>query len=436
MRYILEDSTLRFKFNTRRFTTGAPFTLAGTPSLAVYPEDSATQITAGITLDDDYDGKTGLNDVVIDLSADAGYVADKAYTVVIEVGTVDSVSVVGSVVYEFFIVAAGGMEDLITRGLLALPAAAPGAAGGLIISNAGGLDADAQRADVGAILVDTAEIGAAGAGLTNINLPNQTMDITGNITGNLSGSVGSVTGDIGGLAAGAVTDIQDAVWDAVLADHLDVGSTGEALNAAGAAGDPWITALPGAYGAGTAGNRVGNFLTGDAFVRLGAPAGASVSADIAAIEAQTDDIGVAGVGLTAVPWNAAWDAEVQSEVADALTAFGAALEATSQSILTDTAEIGVAGAGLTAINLPDQTMNITGNLSGSVGSVTAAMAELTGDPGATPTLAQAQMLVYMAIRNARNTTSADDEICNNAGAVILTAALSDDTVTFVKGKYA
>jgi hypothetical protein len=46
---------------------------------------------------------------------------------------------------------------------------------------------------VDAILLDTAEIGAAGAGLTNINLPNQTMDIVGNITGNLSGSVGSVT---------------------------------------------------------------------------------------------------------------------------------------------------------------------------------------------------------------------------------------------------
>jgi hypothetical protein len=58
--------------------------------------------------------------------------------------------------------------------------------------------------------------------------------------------------------------------------------------------------------------------TGDSFARLGAPAGASVSADIAAVEAQTDDIGVAGAGLTAIPWNASWDAEVQSEVADAL----------------------------------------------------------------------------------------------------------------------
>lgn len=31
-------------------------------------------------------------------------------------------------------------------------------------------------------------------------------------------------------------------------------------------------------------------------------------------------IGAAGAGLTALPWNAAWDAEVQSEVADALEA--------------------------------------------------------------------------------------------------------------------
>ena len=59
----------------------------------------------------------------------------------------------------------------------------------------------------------------------------------------------------------------------------------------------------------------------DVYTRVGAPAGASVSADIAAIEAQTDDIGTAGAGLTAVPWNAAWDAEVQSECTDALNAY-------------------------------------------------------------------------------------------------------------------
>lgn len=61
--------------------------------------------------------------------------------------------------------------------------------------------------------------------------------------------------------------------------------------------------------------------TGDAYARLGAPAGASIAADIAAIEAQTDDIGAAGAGLTAVPWNPAWDAEVESECTDALNSY-------------------------------------------------------------------------------------------------------------------
>jgi hypothetical protein len=40
----------------------------------------------------------------------------------------------------------------------------------------------------------------------------------------------------------------------------------------------------------------------------------------AAIKGFVDDIGVAGAGLTAIPWNAAWDTEVQSEVQDAIEA--------------------------------------------------------------------------------------------------------------------
>jgi hypothetical protein len=45
------------------------------------------------------------------------------------------------------------------------------------------------------------------------------------------------------------------------------------------------------------------------------------SADINEILLDTAEIGAAGVGLTAVPWNGSWDAEVQSEVNDALVAF-------------------------------------------------------------------------------------------------------------------
>lgn len=150
-----------------------------------------------------------------------------------------------------------------------------------------------------------------------------------------------------GGSAPTVGQIADAVWDETLADHLGAGSTGTGLNAAGSAGDPWVTALPGAYGAGSAGKILGDNLnatvssrasqasvdtiddfldtevaaikaktdnlpsdpadqsliiaaTDAVMARLGAPAGASMSADIAAIEAQTDDIGAAGAGLTAL----------------------------------------------------------------------------------------------------------------------------------------
>lgn len=60
------------------------------------------------------------------------------------------------------------------------------------------------------------------------------------------------------LAASAAQEIADQVWEEAIADHSGTaGSTAEALNAAGAAGDPWTTALPGAYGAGSAGYIIG-----------------------------------------------------------------------------------------------------------------------------------------------------------------------------------
>lgn len=53
----------------------------------------------------------------------------------------------------------------------------------------------------------------------------------------------------------------DATWDEALAGHAGVGSAGAGLAAAGSAGDPWSTPLPGAYGAGTAGNIIGTLST-------------------------------------------------------------------------------------------------------------------------------------------------------------------------------
>lgn len=101
--YIEDNTALNLKFTTKQFSTGAPFTLAGTPVISVYKANDITQTTAGITLTVDFDSVTGLNNVLIDLSADAFYAANNDYQVVITTGTVDGVSVVGVVVGEFSI---------------------------------------------------------------------------------------------------------------------------------------------------------------------------------------------------------------------------------------------------------------------------------------------------------------------------------------------
>jgi hypothetical protein len=210
-----------------------------------------------------------------------------------------------------------------------------------------------------------------------------TANIIGNVTGNLSGSVGSVSGAVGSisgitfptnfnvLSISATTGLVDItqtaadkvwataariltagtnialakgtgvtgfnditaanVWDTNLSGYSTASLAGTLLKGAGSAGDPWSTAIPGAYGAGTAGKIIGDNLnapvatvdtvvdaikaktdsltftgagildsnvvnwkgatapamTGDAYARLGAPAGASVSADVAAVKSDS-----------------------------------------------------------------------------------------------------------------------------------------------------
>lgn len=50
-------------------------------------------------------------------------------------------------------------------------------------------------------------------------------------------------------------------------------------------------------------------------------ASANLDTQLTAIVTDTAEIGAAGAGLTAVPWNAAWDAQVESEVTDAFNAY-------------------------------------------------------------------------------------------------------------------
>jgi hypothetical protein len=133
---------------------------------------------------------------------------------------------------------------------------------------------------------------------------------------------GSIAADAIGsseLAATAVTEIQAGLATATALS--DVETTVAAINAK-------TTNLP----SDPADQSLIIAATDAVLARLGTPAGASVSVDIAAVKAQTaaievdtqdlqTQVGTDGAGLTAMPWNAAWDTEVQSECTDALNAY-------------------------------------------------------------------------------------------------------------------
>jgi len=94
------SAVIDFKFTTFRPSTGAPFTLAGTPEVSVYKDNDLAQTITGVALTVDFDGVTGLNHVRV-TTTDAFYANGSEFECVITAGTVDSVSVVGSCVGRF-----------------------------------------------------------------------------------------------------------------------------------------------------------------------------------------------------------------------------------------------------------------------------------------------------------------------------------------------
>lgn len=144
----------------------------------------------------------------------------------------------------------------------------------------GGATVAANLADIEA---QTDDIGAAGAGLTAINLPDQTMNITGDITGNLSGSVGSVTG-----AVGSVTGAVGSVTGAVGSVTGNVGGN-----------------VTGSVGSVAANGISASSLAADAGTEIAAAVLAAAAADpIDANLQQINDVTLTGDG-SAVPWGPA-----------------------------------------------------------------------------------------------------------------------------------
>ncbi len=136
-----------------------------------------------------------------------------------------------------------------------------------------------------------------------------------------------------GLSAAAV----QAIWDALTSALTTASSIGKKLA-------DWT---------------LGTAQTGDSFARLGAPAGASVSADVAAVKVDTAAVKLQTDKLAFTVTN-----QVDANVLDWKSATAPAM--TGDAF----ARIGVAGAGLTAITPPTATENADALLKRDMSAVT------------------------------------------------------------------
>ena len=186
--------------------------------------------------------------------------------------------------------------DGVRLGLTALPNAAADGAGGLSISDAGGLDLDAK-------LANTNEVTAARMGALTDWINGGRLDLILDI-----------------IAADTTTDIPALIGTPVtsLAAMLQI---------------------------------IDDFLDTEVAAIL-----AAVDTEVGAIKTVTDAIGATGTGLSAIPWNAAWDAEVQSEVNDGLVAFftsaAALVDLVWDELIAGHAGAGSTGAALSAATAP------------------------------------------------------------------------------------
>ena len=217
------STVIDFKFTTFRPSTGAPFTLAGSPVISVYKDDSTTQSTAGVTLTVDFDSVTGLHHVRITTATDGTFYADGSeFECVITTGTVDSVSVVGSCVGRFTLRSQAALYPATAGRTLDINASGHGAANvhqmqaGVVTAAAiatNAIDADALATDAvteigtGVWTTDISAIstsGQAGLYVTNINVD----------TSNTLSSVTTIEG----------TAYKESIADTILGRNVGGGS--------------------------------------------------------------------------------------------------------------------------------------------------------------------------------------------------------------------
>jgi hypothetical protein len=226
------------QYTTYNPSTGAPYTLAGTPALAVYKigdgTNSTTESTTGVTHAEDVDSRTGMNRVCIDTSADGTfYAAGGQYSIVITTGTVNSVSVVGSEVKSFSLNKVAALRPATAGRTLVVDSAGLADANTVKLGPSGSGTAQTAR-DIGASVLLSNGTGtgqlslSSGAVLlqatqTGVTIPNVTTvtnltnaPTSGDFTSTMKTSIGtavaasavaSVTGNVGGNVAGSVGSV-------------------------------------------------------------------------------------------------------------------------------------------------------------------------------------------------------------------------------------
>lgn len=236
--------------------------------------------------------------------------------------------------------------------------------------------------------------------------------VTGNVGGNVVGSVasvtgavGSVTGNVGGNVTGSVgsvtgltnASIADQVWEEAIADHSGTsGSTAEALNAAGAAGDPWTTSLPGSYTGSQAGKMLSDILT---------DTGTTLPATLTNIQGATFDTSTDSLEAIRNRGDAAWLTATGFSTHSAADVWAAATRTlTANTNLNDPTAAAIATAVLTT-----------------------QMTESYAANGVAPTLAQSVFAMHQGLfsRSISGTTETIRKLDNSTTAFLIT--LNDGT---------
>jgi hypothetical protein len=264
------DDLVTFTAATHTASTGAVTDADAVPAYRVYEDETGTAILTGNMAKLDDAGTTGFYSEQITLSAANGFEKGKSYTILI---TAAVGGVTGATLRTLQVEAEVDANSVSNIGAGVITAAAI-AADAITAAKIADGAIDANTFAAGAITAAAVATGAIDADAL---------------------AADAVTEIAAGISIPSAATIADAVWDEPTTGHVTAGTFGEQVK-----------------------TDIDDILT-DTGTTLQAEVD-GIQTVTNAVKVVTDAIGATGTGLSAIPWNPAWDAEVESEANDALVA--------------------------------------------------------------------------------------------------------------------